>query len=165
MSDQTSPDSFPRRKHLRRLDDITVSRPLVFFLTACVAGRRPVLYEPRVADILVQAWRHATALHGWLIGRYVIMPDHVHFFASPVGDAAKDLSGFLKYWKRSTAIRLRKAGFSQFRWQREFFDHLLRDEESYAEKWDYVRDNPVRAGLVGDSSQWPYQGEIARLEW
>jgi len=88
----------------------------VFYLTVCVADRRPVLADPRIAEILVQAWRHATNLHGWLIGRYVIMPDHVHFFASPLGEAAKDLSRFLNYWKRSTAIRIRKSGVSQFRW-------------------------------------------------
>jgi len=33
-------------------------------------------------------------------------------------------------------------------WQRGFFDHLLRSDESYAEKWNYVRENPVRAGLA-----------------
>jgi REP element-mobilizing transposase RayT len=165
LSNRRNPPALPRRKHLRRLDRITIRGPLVFFLTVCVAHRRPVLADPRIADILVQAWRHATSLHGWLIGRYVIMPDHVHFFASPLGEVAKNLSGFLKYWKRSTAIRLRKAGLGQFRWQREFFDHLLRNEESYAEKWEYVRHNPVRAGLVSDPSEWPYQGEIAALEW
>ena len=165
MSNRTNASGLPRRKHLRRLDHITVSRPLVFFLTVCVAGRRPVLADPRIADILVQAWRHATALHGWHVGRYVIMPDHVHFFASPVSDAAKDLSKLLKYWKRSTAIRIRRAAAIPFRWQRGFFDHLLRSKESYAEKWEYVRQNPVRAELVNDPDEWPYQGEIAVLEW
>ena len=111
----------------------------------------------------MEAWRHAEAQHGWLVGRYVVMPDHVHFFASPLGEGAKDLSRFLKYWKRSTAIRIRRAGVSQFRWQRESFDHLLRSEESYAEKWDYVRHNPVRANLVGRPEEWPYQGEVNAL--
>ena len=47
-----------------------------------------------------------------------------------------------------------------FAWQKEFFDHLLRSDESHAQKWDYVRDNPVRARLVSDPDEWPYQGEI-----
>jgi len=43
-------------------------------------------------------------------------------------------------------------------WQREFFDHVLRSDEGYAEKWDYVRENPVRAGLVRSPNEWPYFG-------
>jgi hypothetical protein len=49
-------------------------------------------------------------------------------------------------------------------WQHGFFDHLLRHSESYAQKWEYVRENPVRAGLVSNSDEWPWQGEIVRLE-
>jgi transcriptional regulator of aromatic amino acid metabolism len=48
-------------------------------------------------------------------------------------------------------------------WQREFFDHLLRSEESYDQKWNYVRDNPVRAGLVLNASEWSFAGEIDHL--
>jgi hypothetical protein len=48
-------------------------------------------------------------------------------------------------------------------WQREFFDHVLRSNESYAEKWNYVRDNPVRAGFVTSANDWPYAGEIETL--
>ena len=44
-----------------------------------------------------------------------------------------------------------------------FFDHLLRSEESYAQKWDYVRENPVRAGLVKNVEDWPYAGELITI--
>ena len=50
-------------------------------------------------------------------------------------------------------------------WQDGFFDHLLRSGESYAEKWNYVRMNPVRAGLVARPEDWPYSGEIEKLSW
>jgi hypothetical protein len=48
-------------------------------------------------------------------------------------------------------------------WQREFFDHVLRSGESYSEKWHYVFDNPVRAGLVSSAEEWKYAGEIETL--
>jgi REP-associated tyrosine transposase len=48
-------------------------------------------------------------------------------------------------------------------WQAEFFDHVLRSSESYGQKWDYVRENPVRAGLSNDVDGWPWQGEIEYL--
>ena len=49
-------------------------------------------------------------------------------------------------------------------WQRGFFDPVLRSEESYAQKWDDVRANPVRAGLVSDAEDWPFAGEIVDLD-
>ena len=49
-------------------------------------------------------------------------------------------------------------------WQRGFFDHLLRSAESYGQKWNYVRENPVRAGLVAQPEDWPYAGEIIRID-
>ena len=48
-------------------------------------------------------------------------------------------------------------------WQKEFFDHVLRSDESYESKWDYVRENPVRAGLVSRADDWPYAGEITLI--
>jgi hypothetical protein len=49
-------------------------------------------------------------------------------------------------------------------WRPGFFDHVLRNGESYAQKWNYVRDNPVRAGLVARNEDWPYQGEIVYID-
>ena len=164
MDKKRSGTSFAQRRHLRRLEQITRDGPVVFFLTACVQGREPVLTSLAAARVLVEAWSQAEPQHGWLVGRYVIMPDHVHFFASPVNADVKDLSQFMRAWKWSTARRLRRAGHDAFRWQREFFGHLLRSTESYAEKWEYVRQNPVRANLVARPEQWPYQGEANVLK-
>jgi hypothetical protein len=50
-------------------------------------------------------------------------------------------------------------------WQPEFFDHVLRSANSYSEKWDYVRNNPVRAGLAGTAEAWPYSGEFENLSF
>jgi len=49
-------------------------------------------------------------------------------------------------------------------WQRGFFDHFLRNEESYGQKWNYVRENPVRAGLIQRFEDWPYAGEIVQID-
>jgi len=157
--------ALPRRKHLRRLERISVPEPVLFLLTISVAGRRQVLADHRAHSILVDAWLHSESAHGWLTGRYVVMPEHVHFFASPAGGSSRSLSAFISYWKRSTANRIRDSIAPAFRWQAEFFDHLLRSHESYGQKWEYVRLNPVRAGLVAEAKDWPYQGEISVLHW
>jgi len=48
-------------------------------------------------------------------------------------------------------------------WQADYFDRYLRSAESYSEKWQYVADNAVRAGLVNDAEAWPYRGTIHEL--
>ena len=163
--------ALPERKHLTRLDRVLVPGASVYFITVCAEGRARVLADRAIAEVLVEAWRYSYEAHGWMVGRYVVMPDHVHFFASPAFDTARDLSAFMGCWKRTTTIRIRKlqaAGHRRmprpterpFAWQKEFFDHLLRSEESHAQKWDYIRQNPVRAGLAADPDDWPYPGEI-----
>lgn len=154
------------RKHLRRLDVILeANRAPLFLVTCCMARRARVLTRDEIVAILREAWQDAATVHGWLVGRYVVMPDHVHFFSAPRSETGKDLSAFVGGWKQWTGRRIRERGVPRFRWQREFFDHLLRSSESYEEKWEYVRANAVRAGLVEDPDQWRYQGEIARLRW
>ena len=105
--------------------------------------------------------------HGWAVGRYVIMPDHVHFFCRPERDG-KSLSEFVGFWKTYTSRKInalspRLTPAATTLWQREFFDHILRSNESYSQKWNYVRDNPVRAGLVCSADAWKYAGELETL--
>jgi len=57
----------------------------------------------------------------------------------------------------------RELNFSETIWQAEFFDHVLRSSESYSQKWDYVKENAVRAGLVVSVDDWQWQGEIESL--
>ncbi len=152
------------RKHLRRLANVFLPSP-IYYITGCVGNRAPVLANPRPAEILVQTWCEAPVIHGWLIGRYQIMPDHIHFFTAAGGREGKDLSRFMGDWKRWTKRQLRASGLRGFDWQDEFFDHVLRSSDSYSAKWEYVRMNPVRAGLVATPDEWPYQGEIEELRW
>ena len=154
-------------KHLQRLDRVWIEFP-IYFVTACTFRRRPILARDAVAAILVDELRGARERHGWVIGSYVVMPDHMHFFCAPEYDG-KTLSDFMREWKSRTsrrvnALRPRPTTAATTLWQREFFDHILRSDESYAQKWDYVRDNPVRVGLVTSAEDWPYAGTVEHLE-
>ena len=154
-------------KHLRRLGRIWIDSP-IYFITTCTNNRRQVLARDEVAKVLVDEWRVGHGQHGWAVGRYVIMPDHVHFFCRPERDGKK-LSEFVGFWKSYTSRRINALGSPRSTpadttlWQREFFDHILRSDESYSQKWNYVRDNPVRAGLVRSAEAWKYAGEIETL--
>jgi putative transposase len=154
----------PRRAHLHRLSNVWLDNP-IFFLTACVSRRRQALANPAAAHELRKAWVAAQAIHGWRVGRFVIIPDHVHFFARPRLEA-KTLAGFMRDWKKWTARRILAIDEAPAPlWQPEFFDHLLRSPQSYAEKWEYVRMNPVRAGLARNAADWPFSGEIESLSF
>lgn len=133
----------------------------MYFITTCVAARRPLLARPEVHDVLRVEWYGISERYDWLVGRYVIMPDHVHFFVTPRPEDVKPLGLVIGKWKEWTAKSLLSCigGAAPF-WQEEFFDHVLRSKESYAEKWEYVRDNPVRAGLVKRAEDWPYSGWV-----
>jgi REP element-mobilizing transposase RayT len=151
----------PDRKHLRRLDTVWIE-PAIYFLTICTAGRQPMLARPDAFAILREEFSAAPERYGWTIGRFVAMPDHLHFFRS--GGNTASLSRFVGVFKQWTAKRiLAAAGAPAPLWQREFFDHLLRSHESYEAKWRYMRENPVRAGLVENADDWPYCGEIENL--
>ena len=166
ISSESASREFPQRRHLRRLDRIfDCHQTPLFFITVCTRHRQRYLSDPNAAAIIVATLAEAESTYGWIVGRYIVMPDHVHMFCAPGSDEARDLSSFIGYWKRSTAMRIRRSCITNFAWQPEFFDHLMRSHESYAEKWEYVRQNPVRAGLVEQPEEYPYQGEIHELQW
>jgi putative transposase len=157
----------PLHRHLTRLSEVWIKSP-VYFLTTTTHERAPVLANAEVHAILVAEWQAWRTRHQWLVGPYVIMPDHVHFFASPLPAARRSLSQVMGAWKEWTAKRIHaeKRGNENAvpgrtrLWQPEFFDHVLRSAESRSEKWDYMRANPVRAGLVSSPEAWPYAGHI-----
>ena len=112
---------------------------------------------------LRELWENSAEQDGWYVGRFVLMPDHAHLFARPAHDA-KARATWLKVWKSISARRLsRELNVAPPFWQADTFDHILRSAKSYSEKWDYVYANPVRRGLVAESADWPWQGEIHSL--
>jgi REP element-mobilizing transposase RayT len=104
-----------------------------------------LLAKLNVADMLVRTLRHFHGsryrLHAWCV-----MPNHVHVVFRPL--AEYKLSAVLHAWKSYSAKEanriLRRSG--DF-WQREYYDHLIRDERDLQRCIRYVLDNPKKAGL------------------
>lgn len=90
------------------------------------------------------------------VGRYVIMRDHIHLFIR--GDQNFKLGLWIGALKQGLAKATMLSRAEGQIWEEGFFDHILRSNESYSQKWNYVRENPVRAGLVKSVAEWPYQG-------
>ena len=148
----------PERKHPAHGVLLIDGQPTVVFDTVCTKDRKKWLATPEVHEILKEVWVEADA---WLMGRYVIMPDHVHFFSWFVGSAV-EYQNWVKYWKSQFTKKFKRA---DYRWQTDDWDTRMRSLRTYEEKWLYVKYNAVRHGLVAKPDDWPYQGEIYKLVW
>jgi REP element-mobilizing transposase RayT len=121
---------------LKRLKWVYKDSP-VYFLTLNAHNRKHLLANREMH----QAFRNfceRAAEYGVSVGRYVLMPDHIHLFAA-FGPGALELSRWVKSLKNSLSKCLRGLGVPAPHWQKDFFDHLLRAAESYSEKWEYVK--------------------------
>ena len=149
-------------ERLRRLDETFLELP-IYFVTACTHKHQPSLDNPDVHKRLIDFAKEGEECGVWL-GAYVLMPDHLHLFVV-VDTERLTLSEWMKSLKNALSKVLREKGALSPHWQKGFFDHILRSEDSYSEKWEYVRENPVRAALVKHWSDWPFIGEIFDLEF
>jgi REP element-mobilizing transposase RayT len=151
-------DSCGRKRPADSNQDFNPGGVTLIFLTVCIQRGR--LDHEGALHTFRAAWEAATF---WKVGRFVLMPDHLHLFCAP-----NDVTGPLKVWVRrwkTTATRNWPAGYPKPLWQRGGWDRQLRSSDSYEHKWEYVRANPVRAGLVANPDDWPWQGELNKLEW
>ena len=136
------------------------SSPL-YYVTFCAMYRKPVLANDAVHEALLEYSRKGTS-YGVGVGRYVVMPEHIHLFARLNGETS--LGMWVRGLKRAIGMVVRRDSDAASLWQPGFFDHLVRHDESYAEKWLYVRDNPVRKRFVAKWDDWPYQGEVVLID-
>jgi REP element-mobilizing transposase RayT len=144
-------------ERLTRLGAVFTEAP-VYFITACTEKRSQLLANDAAHEVF-RNFCHLARDRGVLVGRYVLMPDHLHLFVC-IPPGAVGLSMWMKSLKNALSKHWRKSGIEAPHWQKGFFDHVIRSSESHAEKWKYVYDNPVRAGLVAEARVWPYAGSI-----
>jgi putative transposase len=132
----------------------------ILFCTVCTKDRAAWLTDEAVANTLSNLWRQEA--RDWIVGRWLLMPDHAHFFCTPSREGCHSVERWTEFWKDRLAKSLH---LGPGRWQRGLFHRRIRSEEHYVEKREYLRQNPVRAGLVGQPDEWPWQGEIERIDW
>ena len=107
-------------------------------------------------------WSPASTDHGtkFRLHAAVVMPDHVHLSMTPLtddGGVSFGLPEIIGGMKSASAHRInRLLGRRGPVWQTEYFDHVLRSDESARQKAEYICANPVRAGLVANEDEWPW---------
>lgn len=135
--------------------------PVIVFVTVCTHQKKRILAQHDIHGLLKMTWERASH---WIVGRYVIMPDHIHLFCSPAAKKSSDLAAWISFWKSQAARQWPRPDEHPI-WQRSCWDTQLRRGESYQRKWEYVVQNPVRAGLCSRAEEWAFQGELCSLAW
>ncbi len=151
----------PRRPP--RLERVFWSLRSFYFVTFNTYKRRPVLARPEIH----KTFRNYAARAQDTTWRSDVMSScRITRICS-----SRCLRPALRWLKWVAMLRnvlgkdLLRLGIQKPHWQEGFFDHLLRSSESYSEKGEYVRINPVRANLCATPEEWPYQGEILAIRF
>ncbi len=150
----------PIRKHPAHHPPVErFNQSVVLHVTICVKDRRKLLANPQSVEAIKSAWGKAVQ---WRVGHYLVMPDHVHLFCVPGVMHPEPVVRWAGYWKRLASVndqRLRN------QWLRGVWDTQMRSYTHYVEKRCYMLMNPVRAGLVERSEDWPYAGCMCDIIW
>ncbi|MBE6779997.1 MAG: hypothetical protein E7545_03355 [Ruminococcaceae bacterium] len=156
-----------------RLENYDYSQNGAYFITICVKDRKPILSKivgtgvpdcPRIlllpygeiADKYIHQfnnfYEHISVI------KYVIMPDHIHFLISISNGQSRTpvpTRGNIKIYNKNSTIAKFVSTFKRFCnkefgnniWQARYYDHIIRNQEDYNEKWDYIENNPKKYAL------------------
>jgi putative transposase len=126
-----------------------------YFITICAYMQRNLFQRQEVAELMVATFCKYRDVDEFELHEYVVMPNHVHLLVS-----LKD------HQELSRVIQLIKGGFSHSLrehgavfpvvWQQRYYDRRVRDGNEFAEISRYIRQNPVRRGLVENAADYPY---------
>jgi putative transposase len=138
---------------------IHLDQPNFFFVTVNAKDRVPWIAHAAVQQTLARLWQKEA--DAWLVGYYLLMPDHLHFFCAP-RDLRFGIDPWITFWKRQFS---RSHLVEPWAFQRRSVHHRLRNQREYEEKLQYVRENPMRKDLAQGLDDWPFQGSVHDLSW
>ena len=147
--DKINAGKYPQRGRLPHAVPAWVNEGSFFFITICCDQRNVNnLCCVGVGDKLLKGAEHYHQTLSWYCRLMLLMPDHLHaVIAFPCEPGLKTV---VTNWKRYQA---RQLGVD---WQRDFFDHRLRDHHEQIQKIDYIMKNPVRRNLCERAEDWPW---------
>ena len=89
------------------------------------------------------------------------MPDHLHLLLVATTEGS-DLVAFMRLFKQLSGYSFQDStGDNWALWQKSYYDHVLRQEEDIRSVAEYIRGNPVRAGLVENAHDYPFSGSLS----
>ena len=129
----------------------------------CFKGSRQLLIRPQTAALFAGILASAAARADCIVPVYCFMPDHQHLIITGIGQAS-DIWKTIVGYKQSTGFFL-SVYHPHLRWQKDFYDHVIRTHQNIANEVRCILDNPVRKGLVSTWEGYPFKGSVGcRME-
>ena len=142
-----------------RLDPEAYRLGHCFSVILATAERARIFMEPNAVQTCLSAMKHASTKYEAKVFAYCFMPDHLHLLAATPSDV--NFVGFIQYFKQLSAYRLsHPSRIARRLWQARFYDHALRLDDDIVTVARYIFDNPVRAGIVANATDYPYSGSL-----
>jgi len=139
--------ALPVRRKLPHTSPQWVADGSKFFITInCEPPGKNQLCRTGTGEGVLDAVRFNHEKFGWDVVMCLLMPDHLHAIIS--FPSQPGMVTVIKNWKKYVAV---KYGIE---WQRDFFDHRLRDHHELIEKSSYILMNPIRRGLCQHPEDW-----------
>lgn len=148
--------SMQPKERPHRLDRECYQGTTCVAFTLCIQNRGNLFSDPTIVETFEQILLETLKTKGCSAHVYLFMPDHLHLLVD--GDTEKsDLWETIVLFKQKTGYWLSK-NKTEFSWQKDFFDHVMRKDEDLEKHIRYILDNPERKGLVRDWRDYPYKG-------
>lgn len=154
----TMPRRRPIREKKHRLPRPAYQGEVLVAFTACAAHRNPGLATTSIVRRCVAFLAEAAQHHHCMVPIYCFMPDHLHVMLWGRSAEADTWRAMVRFKQRS-GYWLSQSGQS-IRWQKDFYDHILRPHEDGRRHVRYIAENPVRASLVDRWDRYPFLGAI-----
>lgn len=147
----------------------------IYFVTICSTRRRPVFRNSPLAAKIIGHLKTTAKTSHFLLHAWCLMPDHLHILAEGIAEDA-DLFSFIGRFKRRTTnecasgaradkshrpLQLQKHSVARDRlWQRNFYEHIVRNREGLARIASYIWMNPVRKGICLRLEDYSFSGSL-----
>ncbi len=152
------------RKH--RLPRELYKGVLAVAFTVCIKKRVPLFTDESIVNVFKDVLLAEASRYHCDILAYVFMPDHLHAILQGTSENAQPLSAMNRF-KQKTGFWLSKY-HPDAQWQKDYYDHIVRDEKEIVKHVRYILENPVRKGIVADWIEYKYIGstihDLAELE-
>ena len=134
----------------------------VVFITICAYSHSLPFTSERLNHVIIETLRSEQTRLGCLVHTYCLMPNHLHFLASPAQDGQSVLR-FTDQFKGKTTRFSWQLGRQGKLWQPRYYDHIVRSHESLLAIAEYILYNPVRKALIGRAEDWPWSDVMTPL--
>src|SRR2546421_10469647 len=150
---------FPSKLHHTVPDWVEASAIFHIRIVLDRTKQQPTLISSPIGESLMESAKFYDRKERWYIAAFLLMRDHIHALLSFARD--ESMSRTIGDWKH---FHTYKHGIA---WQEGYFDHRLRDDERGEQlmvKINYIRQNPVAAGLCAKAEDWPWWIERSALD-